>query len=181
MINSAPALPPAVEVDRPFVEPKQVVHLPTFNRDSRRDALDRLRCCLAVPRWTVEIVDARPCRTFDDLLELARDAAYPLSSGEIDAAVRGRHPRTFPFAQPLRRPAVTDRDRRLEERLFDLVGAYEVVFERPLLIRTAGRSRSEVSELIESRLTNDRATEDRVVGHELRQVALLTLTSLIRP
>lgn len=181
MIKSASSLPPVLGADRPFVEPRAVVHLPTFNRDSRRDALDRLRCCLAVSRWVVEIVDARPCRTFADLLELARDAAYPLSSGEIDAAVRGRHPRTFLFAQPLRMPAMTDRDRGLEGRLSDLVREYEVVFGRPVLIRTAGRSRSAVLDLIKGRLKNDLATEDRVVGHELRQVALLTLTSLIRP
>lgn len=181
MIDIPPALPPVAEADRAIVEAKPVVHLPTFNRDSPQDALDRLHCCLAVPRWAVEIVAGRPCRTFDDLLELARDAAYPLSSEEIDVAVRGRHPRTFPFAQPLSMPALSDRSRGLHERLVDLVDAYEVLFARPVLIRTAGRSRSEVLDLLEDRLANDTATEDRVVGHELRQVALLTLTSLIRP
>lgn len=181
MIETVLAEIPILEADRSFVESKAVVHLSTFNRGSRQHALDRLRWCLAVPRWSVQIVDAEPCRTFDDLLELARGAAYPFSSEEIDTAVHSQHPRTFRFSQPLRMPALSDREQGLEGRLIDLVEEYGVAFGRPMLIRTAGRSRSEVLGLIEDRLSNDVATEDRVVAHELRQIALLTLSSVIRP
>ena len=69
----------------------------------------------------------------------------------------------------------------MPERLRAANEAYEERFGRVFLIRAAGRSAAEILAALESRLTNDDATERRVVADQLRQIALLRLAGAVAP
>ena len=55
------------------------------------------------------------------------------------------------------------------------VEQYENQFGRPFVIRTTGRSASEIADQLHHRLSNDANAEDTVIGDQLRQIALLRL------
>ncbi|HEV7949033.1 MAG TPA: 2-oxo-4-hydroxy-4-carboxy-5-ureidoimidazoline decarboxylase, partial [Glaciihabitans sp.] len=55
--------------------------------------------------------------------------------------------------------------------------AYEARFGRVFLIRAAGRSRAEILSELTRRLELDDETELAIVGEQLRDIALLRLTT----
>jgi len=63
------------------------VPLRRFNRLPRDQAAELLQTCLPVERWVRTIIDARSFRTLDDLLEVAREAAFPFTPAELEAAL----------------------------------------------------------------------------------------------
>ncbi len=145
-----------------------------------------LTACLAVPRWVDEVIARGPYASVAQLVEVAGDAATPLSPDEVDQALAD-HPRIgerhagsgpskhFSAAE---QSASASGDAELAARLAEGNRAYEERFGRVFLIRAAGRTRPEIVAELERRLALDPETEIGVVGTELRDIALLRIPQL---
>ena len=75
-----------------------------------------LTACLNVSRWVDDVVSAGPYASLGQLLEVARDAASPLSPAEIDQALAD-HPRIGERARAMERPRPSRRPNRPPARL----------------------------------------------------------------
>lgn len=152
------------------------VRLSVFNQLSRDEAFDLVRPCLEVSRWQTMVVDGRPYAEEESLLEVARDAAHPLTPEELQTALT-HHVTTRPVRWlPHPHSLPPGKARRLALEL----DQYQIQFGHPFVIRTAGRSSAIIAAQLHDRLTNDVDTEDQVTATQLRQIALLTLTRQIR-
>ncbi|MEP6797427.1 MAG: 2-oxo-4-hydroxy-4-carboxy-5-ureidoimidazoline decarboxylase [Lapillicoccus sp.] len=168
--------------------PRAGVGLETFNGWARDQAVALTRPCLDVDRWVAEVVDGRPYADHTVLLDTARQAAAPLTTEEIEAAL-AHHPRIGQSAVGTSREAQLSHaeqsglqvDDDLDQRLRQGNADYERRFGRIFLIRAAGRSGPEILAELESRLGHDDTTEDRVVGEQLAQIAVLRLSNLVVP
>ena len=145
-----------------------------------------LTACLNVSRWVDDVVSAGPYASLGQLLEVARDAATPLSPAEIDQALAD-HPRIGERAEghgkaqafsAAEQAASASPDHDLATRLAAGNAAYEAKFGRVFLIRAAGRSRPEILAELERRLRLDPETEIMIVGSELKDIALLRIPQL---
>jgi len=157
-----------------------------MKRMSTPELREALMTCLAVPRWADEVAAQSPFDSAAALLAAARTAATPLSRSEIDEALSG-HPR---IGEAPRGDSQSARFSRTEQSSSDAADAtlsaaitegnraYEERFGRVFLIRAAGRSRTEILAELHRRLALDDAAELRVVGTELRDIALLRLATL---
>ena len=157
--------------------------LARFNAADDAAAHRMLLACADVPRWAQEIVDGRPYPDVEAALEAARTAAHPWTEDEIDAAL-ARHPRIGERAsgpgadaEHSRREqsGVAGDDATTAERLRRANHAYEERFGHVFLVRAAGRDGEEILAALDQRLTNDPATERRVVAEQLREIAVLRL------
>lgn len=142
-----------------------------------------LQVCLHVPRWVDDVVARAPYSSIAELEEIARAAATPLSSEEIDQAL-STHPRIGDKPQgdsaaaklsKAEQSSSASSDPALDEALADGNRAYEEKFGRIFLIRAAGRSREEILAELTRRLTLGPDDEQVVVGEELRDIALLRI------
>lgn len=145
-----------------------------------------LAACLKVSRWVDDVVARSPFASLDALLAVARDAATPLSPPEVDEAMAD-HPRigdrptgsgasaSFSRAE---QASSRSEDEELAARLVAGNAAYEAKFGRVFLIRAAGRSRAEILAELERRLHLNPEEEIRIVGTELRDIALLRIPQL---
>lgn len=146
-----------------------------------------LHACLAVPRWIDAVAAHAPYASTADLLDVARDAARALTSSEVDEAL-AEHPRIGEV--PVAAPEQAQRFSRAEQDSADagdedlaaamLAGnrAYEERFGRVFLIRAAGRTRAQILAELHRRLELGADEEAEIVGHELRDIALLRLEAL---
>jgi len=143
-----------------------------------------LRAALAVERWVTDLTAASPFDSVEALLATAHTAATPLSPEEIDEAI-SHHPRIG--EKPVGQGASQDFSRREQGDEGDPETnaaiargneAYERRFGRIFIIRAAGRSRAEILDELERRLSLDPAEEISVVGEQLRDIALLRLEKL---
>ncbi|WP_074258412.1 2-oxo-4-hydroxy-4-carboxy-5-ureidoimidazoline decarboxylase [Agromyces cerinus] len=165
------------------------MRLDTFNGLGRGSAIDALRPCLDVTRWVEALADGRPYDSVDALVAAAGVVASPFTAGEVEGAL-AHHP---PIG---RRPGGDTAEARMsrgEQAGVDAsdaaVGAalaagnlaYEEKFGRVFLIRAAGRSASEILDVLGERLAHSAAEEDVVVADELRQIAVLRLKGLVTP
>lgn len=145
-----------------------------------------LTACLNVPRWVDDVVSRAPYESVDALVEVAREAATPLSADEVDQAMAD-HPRIGERPVGAGQPAAFSRaeqassastDEALAGRLAEGNRAYEERFGRVFLIRAAGRSRSEILAELERRLVLPPEEEIGIVATELRDIALLRIPQL---
>jgi 2-oxo-4-hydroxy-4-carboxy-5-ureidoimidazoline decarboxylase len=158
------------------------VTLHGFNQLSRDAAIERVRSCLPVERWWAAVVDARPYRDEAHLLQVAGEAADPLTDVELTAALAA-HAATrphdwLPHTSSPARPGLRDRPYSpgLAYQIAVEVEQYENRFGRPFVICTTGKSTAEIADQLHSRMGNDGDAEDTVIGGQLRQIALLRLT-----
>jgi 2-oxo-4-hydroxy-4-carboxy-5-ureidoimidazoline decarboxylase len=145
-----------------------------------------LTACLHVRRWVDDVVARAPFASLVELLEVAAQAATPLSPAEVDEALAD-HPRigerpagsgaSASFSRT--EQASSDAgDQALAARLAAGNAAYEAKFGRVFLIRAAGRSRAQILGELERRLRLGPDEEVAVVGAELRDIALLRIPQL---
>lgn len=164
------------------------VRLSQFNGLSDAEIDAGLRPCLDVDRWVQAIADGRLYATLEELLAAARETADPLTDAELEAAL-AHHPRIGQRADGGSAEAALSRSEQADLEVDDDVArrlrqgnqAYEERFGRMFLIRAAGRSAEEIVANLETRLTNDPATEDAVVADQLRQISLLRLAGQVGP
>ncbi len=157
-----------------------------FNHMSPEEAAALLRPCLDVDRWVDTLLGRRPYSTADELYAAARTAAGSFTGPELEAAL-AHHPRIGQRAAGSSTEANLSRseqstlnlDEDVQRRLTSGNLAYEQRFGRVFLIRAAGRSSEQILAQLESRLTNDVDTEDRIVGAQLQEIALLRLAAAV--
>jgi 2-oxo-4-hydroxy-4-carboxy-5-ureidoimidazoline decarboxylase len=160
----------------------QQFSLADFNRLDRDRAVELVRPCLGVERWWTAVVDGRPYPDLESLLEVARDAAYPLTALELEAALTqhltARTPDPLSHFRAFTPADLADRlpSARLARRFGGDLEQYERRFGRPFIIRAAGRSTAEIADQLHTRLRNDVDTETKMVATQLRQIALHKLT-----
>jgi len=145
-----------------------------------------LLAALNVERWADDVAAQSPFADVDALITVAAAAATPLSAAEIDEAM-AHHPRigekpvgdgaAQEFSRREQGSAADADDETLAQLLVEGNAAYEQRFDRVFLIRAAGRSRAEIVGELHRRLGLDDDTERRIVGAELRDIALLRLQS----
>lgn len=159
------------------------LRLPGADDDEVRE---RLVLCLAVPRWLEEVAAAGPFTSVDALVEVARDAAVPLTDEEIEAAL-ARHPAIG--ASPSQRGADAELSRgeqaslgasdpATEAELRDANERYRRRFGRVFLIRAAGRTRAEVLAELRRRVQSTPAEESAEISEQLHQIAVLRIRTL---
>lgn len=161
--------------------------LQDFNQADRPAAVSALRPCLDVPRWFDQIADARPYSSVEDLLNFAGRAASSLTAGEVDAAL-AHHPRIGD------RAAGNSSEAKLSRSEQDALGqssdavlaalsegnrSYEEKFGRVFLIRAAGRSKEEILEALQVRMSHTAAEEEPIVQQQLREIALHRLQGMM--
>ena len=120
------------------------------------------------------------------LLEVASEAASPLSASEIDEAI-AHHPRIGekPVGDGAAQAFSRNEQAGLGSDEDDLATAiatgnvaYERRFGRVFIIRAAGRSRAEILAELERRLELPNSSELKIVGEQLRDIALLRIENL---
>jgi 2-oxo-4-hydroxy-4-carboxy-5-ureidoimidazoline decarboxylase len=157
--------------------------LEAFNTADGASARAQVLACAGVARWADAVVAGRPYADVDAVLAAARTVADPWSEEEIDSAL-ARHPRIGERA--VGDDADAAHSRREQSGLGDLTGSveerlragnrtYEDRFGHVFLIRAAGRTADEILAQLEERLGNDPATERRIAGQQLREIAVLRL------
>lgn len=162
------------------------MRLAEFNEAPVQEAAATLRPCIDIDRWVDAVLAGRPFATLDDLATAAEAAANPFLSSEVEAAL-AHHPRIGERAQGQGREAELSRGEQASLRVDDDIQAqlvegnraYEERFGRVFLIRAAGRTSEEILAQLRERLGNDDATEARIVGEQLRQIALVRLKGAI--
>ncbi|MFC9560769.1 2-oxo-4-hydroxy-4-carboxy-5-ureidoimidazoline decarboxylase [Agromyces sp. NPDC056965] len=161
--------------------------LEDFNGLDRRTAIEALRPCLDIPRWSEELADGRPFASVAELVSAADLAASPFTAEEIDRALAhhppiGRRAAGSTAEASLSRSeqsGVDPNDTEVAAALATGNLAYEARFGRVFLVRAAGRSASEMLALLDERLTHSAAAEDVIVAEQLREIAVLRVKGLI--
>jgi 2-oxo-4-hydroxy-4-carboxy-5-ureidoimidazoline decarboxylase len=142
-----------------------------------------LTSALSVQRWIDEVAAAAPFPAPVHLIRTAYLAATPLSRAEIDEAIAdhpriGEKPVGDGAAQEFSRneqASVDADDAEIAAALAAGNEAYEERFGRVFIIRAAGRSRAKILEELRRRLELDDAAELKIVGEQLRDIAILRL------
>ncbi len=161
--------------------------LQEFNEASRAEIVAALRPCLDIPRWFEEIADARPFSSTPDLLLAARLAASPFTSGEVQSAL-SHHPRIGQRAEGDSSEARFSRDEQdalgpasaaVTAAISEGNRNYEEKFGQVFLIRAAGRSKEEILQALQMRISNTAGEEEQVVQQQLREIAVHRLEGMI--
>ena len=145
-----------------------------------------LRAALGVERWVTDVASRSPFDTLEDLLATASAAATPLAPVEIDEAM-AHHPRigekpvgagaSQDFSRTEQASVDAD-DAETNALIAEGNAAYEERFGRVFLIRAAGRSRAEILQELRRRLELAVDEELQTVGEQLRDIALLRLSTM---
>ena len=147
-----------------------------FNRLPTSEAVFLLGQCLSVDRWVGVVSASRPYKRLDDLFEVARDAAFPFTAAELEAALATVVPQPV---IPVVRHQESEHQRWLRVQLAAGVAQYERRFGRAFLLRREGRDDAQVLVELWTRLGHDIDTEDRVLAQQVRENALAALARLI--
>jgi 2-oxo-4-hydroxy-4-carboxy-5-ureidoimidazoline decarboxylase len=156
-----------------------------FNGLNPQLAAAMVQPCFGVKRWWTAVVANRPYLDLNDLLEVARDAAYPLTNTELKGALThhlaARTDDWLPRSRALTPAGVAERlpSARLTSKLISDLELYERRFGHPFVIRAAGRSIAEIADQLHARLRNDLIAEEKMIATQLRQIALLQLTQRV--
>ncbi len=161
--------------------------LQDFNRASRPEIVSALRPCLDIPRWVDQIADERPFSAVEDVMDCARRAAAPFTAAEVESAL-AHHPRIGERAAGDSSEAKLSRGEQdaLGEASDAVIAAlaegnrsYEEKFGRVFLIRAAGRSKEEILEALQVRISHSAAEEEPIVQQQLREIAIHRLQGMM--
>ena len=148
---------------------------------------ERLATALSVSRWVDDVASGAPYQDVEALVASAERAGDPLTDAEIDEAM-AHHPRigesptgegaAQEFSRREQEASQQTDDARLARALAEGNATNEERFDRVFLIRAAGRSREEIVEELQRRLTLDDESEKRIVGEQLVEIAALRLRQM---
>jgi 2-oxo-4-hydroxy-4-carboxy-5-ureidoimidazoline decarboxylase len=146
---------------------------------------ERLAAALSIPRWVDEVAANAPFRNVDDLVRAGRSAATALTDSELDDALVPHPPlagetegATGGSSSLGRETGLAAADEGLDAALARGNRVYEERFGRPFLIRATGRSREEVADELQRRLTNSPDEEAEEAKEQLRQILEVRLRAL---
>ena len=158
-----------------------------LNEADRTDVVAFLRPCLGIERWIDEVADSRPYPDLNSLLAAGRRAADPFTPAELEAAL-AHHPRIgerAPGTSAEARLSTSEQaglgaeNPELAQALADGNRNYEERFGQVFLIRAAGRSREEILNALHARLSHTPEQEERIIGEQLREIAVLRLEGMM--
>jgi 2-oxo-4-hydroxy-4-carboxy-5-ureidoimidazoline decarboxylase len=153
-----------------------------FNGLSGAEAVRVLRGCCDSARWAERVAAGRPYATGDELYEAADAALADLAETDIDEALAA-HPRIGdrPAGVDSRREqaGVAGASEQTLAELADANRAYEARFGHVYLVYATGKSAEELLAIARSRLSNDPATERRVLRAELGKINYVRLRRLL--
>ncbi len=147
---------------------------------------ERLAAALGVARWVDEVAGRAPFRDVEELARIGRESATPLSDAELDEAV-AHHPRIGERREgggasvrlsSNEQDGLGAADEGLDAAIVRGNRVYEDRFGRVFLIRAVGRSREEVADELQRRLTNAPDEEAEEAKEQLRQIMELRLRTL---
>nr|MBA2446357.1 2-oxo-4-hydroxy-4-carboxy-5-ureidoimidazoline decarboxylase [Nocardioidaceae bacterium] len=147
-----------------------------------------LTSCLAVEGWVDEVASGRPYADKAHALAWAGRSAEHLSDDELATALT-RHPRIGEASQAddveaahsRREQSSVSTDGEAISALREGNVAYEHKFGRVFLIRAVGRSAEDVLSELRRRISNDDDTERAETVAQLREIALLRLSTALDP
>lgn len=160
--------------------------LEEFNKADRSEIVAVLRPCLDIQRWIDEIVDNRPFSSRHDLLQIARRAGSPFNADEVQMAL-AHHPRIGERAAGNSSEARFSRNEQeaLGAASADVIASlsegnrsYEEKFGQVFLIRAAGRSKKEILEALQVRISHTATEEEHAVQQQLREIAVNRLEGM---
>jgi 2-oxo-4-hydroxy-4-carboxy-5-ureidoimidazoline decarboxylase len=163
------------------------VTLNRFNSASADDLRPLLGDCLSVPRWADEVLALRPFADRATLLFVATSRARELTNDELHLAMSG-HPRIGERKDgdawsQAEQAAVLDAGDAVADPLAARLHAANVTYEERFghiyLVFASGRGGEELLSILESRLSNDPATELRIINEELAKIAIHRLEQLV--
>ncbi|MFD6950575.1 OHCU decarboxylase [Nocardiopsis sp. TSRI0078] len=165
--------------------------LDRLNKLPEEELRARLAQCLNVDRWVGALVAEAPFPDRAALLASADRHARSITADEAATAL-ARHPRIGEKAsggdtesawsrgeQSVFASAGDDASARVQRIFAHAQREYEDRFGQIYLVCASGRSSRELLADLVDRLSNDRGTELRVVGDELRKIAGLRLVKLL--
>ncbi|WP_150242046.1 2-oxo-4-hydroxy-4-carboxy-5-ureidoimidazoline decarboxylase [Nocardiopsis quinghaiensis] len=165
--------------------------LDRLNKLPEEELRARLAQCLNVDRWVGALVSEAPFPDRAALLASADGHARSITAAEVATAL-DRHPRigeratgggtesTWSRGEQSAFAAGTDDASERVQRVFaHAQREYEDRFGQIYLVCASGRPGHELLADLVGRLSNDRDTELRVVGDELRKIAGLRLVKLL--
>ncbi|WP_280491331.1 2-oxo-4-hydroxy-4-carboxy-5-ureidoimidazoline decarboxylase [Nocardia asiatica] len=140
-----------------------------------------LGCCSS-PGFARALVDGRPYRSVEALLDASDTASARLPEAELELALAG-HPRIGerPRSAASAREQAGVRGAADAVRMALAVGnrAYEERFGHIYLVCASGKSAEELLALLDARLRNDPETEREVVREELAKINRIRLRALL--
>ena len=155
-----------------------------FNALPATEAEDRLYACLPNRRWAAALVNARPYRDLDQVLDAADLGARRLGDAEWAEAIAA-HPRIGEGGGHAPQASAREQSRaqRASRETLDALSAenrwYENRFGHVFLIAASGRSGEEILVELRRRMNNDAATELDETKRELRQIVRLRLGKML--
>lgn len=160
--------------------------LDRFNDANVEELRPVLLSLTASPLWADALLDGRPFASLDDLLEASDVIVRGLPEAEVDKAL-AEHPRIgerkagddpADAARSAREQAgMQGADEETQIAIARGNVDYEAAFGRIYLVAAAGRSATELLEILQSRLANDPETELSVVRDQLAKITRLRLTT----
>ena len=148
-----------------------------------------LTSCCGAARWVERMLARRPFGSRDTLVGAARDEWFALTPADWREAF-AHHPKIGDREALARRFAATRHLSAREQsgvdsasddalaKLADGNRAYEVRFGYIFIVCATGKSASEMLDLLESRMSNDAATELRVAAGEQAKITELRLLGI---
>ncbi|OUC75729.1 2-oxo-4-hydroxy-4-carboxy-5-ureidoimidazoline decarboxylase [Gordonia lacunae] len=138
--------------------------------DAARSAL---HACCASTAWIERMMRARPFRDVPAVLDAADRALSEISEDDLDEALAG-HPRIGDrpdnASSALEQAGVAGSAAPVLARLRERNASYEQRFGHVYLVFANGRPADELLAILDRRMTNDAATERRVVRRELAKI-----------
>lgn len=153
-----------------------------FNGLSRPQRVRLLTGVCASVVWAQQVAAGAPYTDVDALLDGADRVLAELPEAEIDVALAG-HPRiggrTDSAASAREQAGVLTAGDDVRAELAAKNAAYEHRFGHVYLVCASGRSAEDLLAVLTDRLTNDAATERRVLRKELAEINRLRLRRLV--
>lgn len=146
------------------------MRLNQMDDDTARSAL---RSICSSTGWVERMLGARPFADEAALLDAADSALTELSEADIDEALAG-HPRIGDrpdnASSAREQSGVADAADSVLAELRERNASYEERFGHVYLVFANGRSAEDLLAILDDRMTNDAATERRVLRGELAQI-----------
>ena len=159
--------------------------LAVFNSLPPDEAESALVACCSSRQWARTVLDGRPYASVDEVYEAADTTLDELAERDVDEALAG-HPRIGerPGAghsawSNQEQAGVARAAHDVHAALADANRAYEQRFGHVYLVCATGKSAEELLAILHDRLTNEVATERRVVRTELGKINRIRLERLL--
>jgi OHCU decarboxylase len=140
-----------------------------------------LKCCGSA-RWAEGMTQARPFTSLDDLVRQADVCAGQLSDEDWLEAFAA-HPRIGERAastwSQAEQAAVLNAEEKAKHALQKANAEYEAKFGFIFIVFASGKSPEQILQILEQRMTNDRATEVANAAAEQRKITLTRLHKLV--